>query len=108
MTLDDIPEMLGDWRTGNLTFEDVYFLCLDLFEDHEADIVLSQLPEELRQKVDSRLRADWDNDAPLEDCFIFNSGSGEHPASRTIVERARRWIAQHPKDPHGGHGGASM
>jgi hypothetical protein len=89
--------MLDELRAGNLFFEDVYFLCLDLLEAHEVDVVLSQLPNELREQIDSRLRTAWDNDAPLENCSIFNSGSGEHPATRIIVERARRWIAQHPK-----------
>jgi hypothetical protein len=96
MTLEDIPEMVEDWRRGELRLEDVYFLCLYLFEHHEARVVLSKLPRELQERVDARLRSDWDNDTPPEDCFIFNSGSGEHPATKTIVERARRWIAEHP------------
>lgn len=101
MTLDDVPDMIQEWRIGNLTFQDVYSLCLYLLEDHEADSVFSQLPGDLRGMIDSKLRADWDNDAPLEECIIFNSGSGEHPAAKVIVEKARRWIARHPKNPHG-------
>ena len=100
MTLDDMPEMLGEWRAGNLRLQDVYFLCLYLFEHHEAKIVLSRLPADLREEIEERLRADWDNDAPLEECVIFDSGSGEHPAAKIIVERVRQWIAQHPTGPH--------
>ena len=98
MTLDDIPEMLESWRAGDLRFQDVYFLCLDLLRAHEAEAILSMLPPELREEIGARLRTDWDNQAPIEDCSIFHSGSGEHPATKIIVERARRWIAQHPED----------
>jgi hypothetical protein len=97
MMLDDIPEMIEDWQTGNLRFSEVYSCCLYLLEHHEADAIFSQLPDELREQLDSKLRQDWDHDAPLEDCIVFSSGGGEHPATKIIVERARRWIAQHPK-----------
>ncbi len=98
MTLDDVPEMVENWQSGSLHFQDVYFLCLDLFERHEVDAVLPRLPPSLREEIDSRLRASWDNDTPPEECIIFHSGSGEHPATRTIVERVRRWIAQPVRD----------
>lgn len=101
MKLDDVPEMIESWRHGELLFEDVYFLCLDLFEHHEAEVVLSKLPSELREQVVSKLRDDWDNDTPPEVCIIFNSGSGEHPGTKAIVEAARRWIAQHPGGARG-------
>lgn len=102
MKLDDLPDMIEDWRLGELYFEDVYFLCLDLFEHHEAEVVLLKLPSELREQVDSKLRDDWDNDTPSEACIIFHSGSGEHPGTKAIVEAARRWIAQHSKGARGG------
>jgi hypothetical protein len=89
MTLDDVPEMVENWQSGSLRLQDVYFLCLDLFEYHEIDAVLPRLPSNLREEVDSRLRADWDNDTPAEECIIFHSGRGEHPATKTILERAR-------------------
>ena len=101
MVPDDISEMIEDWLIGDLSFKEVYSLCLALFEDHDVEDILLRLPKELREPIDSKLRADWDNDAPLEDCIIFNSGSGEHPATRAIVEKARQWLARHPKDPSG-------
>lgn len=98
MTLDDVPEMVEGWHSGTLRFQDVYFLCLDMFEHHEVETILPRLPSALREKIVSRLREDWDNDTPTEECIIFHSGSGEHPATKTIVERVRRWIEQPARD----------
>jgi hypothetical protein len=101
MHIGDVPEMVDDWLSGMLRSRDVYFICLSLFEEHEVEAVLSYLPESLRQEVVTSLRSDWDNDLSLEDCFIFSSASGEHPATKLIVQKVRRWIAQHPQGGQG-------
>ena len=36
MTLADVPEMLDDWRAGELFKDEVYDLCLGLLARHEV------------------------------------------------------------------------
>jgi hypothetical protein len=92
--LKDIPEMLRDWRTGELRTQDFYQLFLDLLEHNEVEEVFTLLPEELQSTFAASLRASFDNDCPADDIIWIDSGRGEHPAKRTIVERARRWFAR--------------
>lgn len=95
ITTADIPELVEDVRTGELREEDAYALCLELFVTADIDDVISQLPHALRQTFTERLRSDFDNDTPPDDYVWFDSGRGEHPAKRSIIERVRAWL----KDP---------
>ena len=92
--LKDIPEMVQDWRNGELRTQEIYDLFLDLLEHYEVEEVFILLPEELQAPLAASLRADFENDCPAEDILWIDSGRGEHPAKRTIVERARRWFSR--------------
>ncbi len=92
--LKDIPEMLSDWRAGELPIQNFYWLFLDLLEHHEVEETFNLLPEGLQAVFAASLRRSFDNDCPPGDIIWIDSGRGEHPAKRAIVSRARRWIAR--------------
>ena len=93
MTLSDVPEMLVDWRSGELFTDEVYELCLGLFARHEVGEVLSLLPSELQDDFASRLRTEFDNETPAEEYIWFSSGGGDHPSKVSIIDRIRAWLA---------------
>jgi hypothetical protein len=80
ITLTDAPEMIDDWRAGELRFEDLYARCLDLMELDSVDDVLAPF------------RRDFDNATPAADYRWFDSGRGDHPAKVIIIERVRAWL----------------
>jgi hypothetical protein len=97
ITLEDIPEMLAELDKGELSVQDVYALCLDLFADNEVDDVFAPFPLDLRNDFTSRLREVYDNDTPAENFLLFDSARGDHPDKLIIINRIRSWLARHPQ-----------
>ena len=93
LTPDDLPELLDDLHHDHIPLEDLYDICLYMFEEHEPEAVMSRLPPALRERLTDMLRSDWDNDAPLASCSIFSAGSDRHPGTDLIVSRTRAWLA---------------
>ena len=91
--LKEVPEMLEDWRTGELQSREFYELFLDLIEHNEVAEVLTLLPDELQVKFAASLRQSFDNDCPADDFIWIDSGRTDD-ANKRIIERARRWLAR--------------
>jgi hypothetical protein len=99
ISLEDIPEMVKDFDAGDLNFQEIYSLCLDLFEHNDVDEVFTLLPEKLRDDLASALRAVYDNDTPPDNFLLLDSARGDHPAKHVIIDRIRNWFARHPLEP---------
>ena len=99
ISLEDVPEMVENFRTGELDFRFVYSLCLGLFEHNDVEDVLALLPTDLRDPLVSELRTTYDNDTPPDDYLLLDSARGDHPAKHVIINRIRAWIARHPAGP---------
>jgi hypothetical protein len=95
MSIDDIPDLLDELKTGTFSLGDVVSLCLDLFERNDVDAVLTALPDEVRAYVIADITATFDNDIPVGDFMIFDSARGDHPAKALIIDRVRRWLKAH-------------
>ncbi len=98
ITLDEIPDAVEDWRTGQLPRRDLVAVLLDLLEHFEVDQVLERVPADVRSYFVETLRDDFDNDTRIDEILWIDSARGEHPAKRVIIERVRRWFAAHRVD----------
>jgi hypothetical protein len=96
ITMSDVPEMLRDWREGELPLQDCLQALLDLLVVHEVPEVLEILPEKIRVEFEASLRESFDGPLPSHEVIWIDSGAGEHPHKAAIVESARRWIALGP------------
>jgi hypothetical protein len=94
IALGDIPEMLAAWRSGELLFDEVYGLCLDLFAAHRVEEVFALLPPELRDQFGSSLVDEFDNNTPAERYVFLDSGTGDSPNKVRIINEARAYLAR--------------
>lgn len=95
MSIDDLSDLLEEVRAGTFSLGDVVSACLDLFERHDVDAVLTALPDDARAYVIADMIATFDNDIPADDFLIFDSARGDHPAKALIIDRVRRWLKDH-------------
>ena len=94
MTLTDVPEMLAAWRGGELSVDDVYYLCLNLFAENRVEDVLALLPVELREQFGASIGAEFDNDTPAENYLFFNSATGDNPNKVKIIREVRAYLSR--------------
>lgn len=99
ISLEDVPEMLESYKSGDLDFRDVYSLCLDLFEHHDVADVFTSFPADLHKQLASQLRAVYDNDIPPNNFLLLDSARGDHPAKHVIIDKIRAWLGHHPAEP---------
>lgn len=107
MTLSDVPEMIAAWRTGELSRDDVYALCLTLFAVNRVEDVLALLPAEVREPFGAALVAEFDNDRPAEDYMFFNSATGDDPDKVRIIEAVRAHFARNAERASDAAGGGA-
>ena len=91
MTLSDVPEMLDAWRAGELSLDDVYYQCLNLFAVNRVEDVLSQLPAELRGQFETALATEFDNEVPADRYLFLESGRGDNPNKVPIINEVRAY-----------------
>jgi hypothetical protein len=103
-SLEDIPAMLEELKTGSLTFQDVSSLCLDLFEHHDVEVVLAALPAKLRDDLTADMISFFDNDTPPEDFMLLSSARGDHPAKLIIINKVRHWLKARGESSQGPSG----
>ncbi len=107
MTSDDVPEMLAAWRAGELSVDDVYHLCLNLFAVNRVEDVLGQLPVELRGQFETSLATEFGNDVPAERYLLLDSVRGDNPNKVPIISEVRAYLARtSERRPRVGDGGA--
>lgn len=94
MTLSDVPEMLDAWRAGELSLDDVYYQCLNLFAVNRVEDVLSQLPAELRGQFETALATEFDNEVPADRYLFLESGRGDNPNKVPIINEVRAYLAR--------------
>jgi len=94
MKLEDVPEMVEDWRSGELRLRDVIWLLLNLTEHHEVDEVLAPLPDDLRDSFVADVREWLGNDAPMHELILFDSVRGIHPGKDVIATKLRQWLSK--------------
>lgn len=94
MTLSDIPEMLTAWRAGELSLDDVYHLCLNLFAAHRVEDVLALLPAEMRGQFEASLATEFDNEIPADRYLFLESGRGDNPNKVQIINEVRAYLAR--------------
>jgi hypothetical protein len=79
-------------HAGNVRRHEVFYYLQDLIEIHEVQTVVDALPETWRGEFAAWLRAEYDNEIPVDQMVWIDSGRGEHPGKDMIVGRIRRWI----------------
>ncbi|MBL8622264.1 MAG: hypothetical protein JNK64_13205 [Myxococcales bacterium] len=107
MSIADVPEMLAAWRGGELSVDDVYYLCLNLFAENRVEDVLALLPVELRERFGASMLAEFDNDTPAEDYLFLDSAMGDNPNKVPIISEVRAYLGRaSQRKVNGGDGGA--
>jgi len=94
LTLEEVPEMVADWRAGELLRDQVYELCLDMLAVHEVEDVLALLPAVLRDDFEAAMQAEFGGDTPAEEFIWFSSGAGDNPGKVRIIGSIRAWLAR--------------
>ena len=94
IALADIPELLADLESGELTLRETHEVLLDLLTTSEVVDVMTCLPDALQRSFGMMLRDDFDSDVPASSTFWIVSSVGEHPNKASIVEAARRWLRE--------------
>ncbi len=95
ISLDDLPELAADVRSGALLWRDAYLSLLMLLVDNDVDEVVMRLPAPLRAKFTSDLKDSFGNRVDANELIWIDNAVGEPEQKVRIVEKARRWLQKH-------------
>lgn len=95
MVLTDIPEMVEDLKSGELTFATADSCLVWMISDHEVQEIYDALPKELQLRFSEVLRQTFGTNGPPGNIILLNSATGDHPQKLKVVDRARSWLQAH-------------
>ena len=90
----DLPELVSDYKRGDVDWVIAYSVLLKLLGDHEASEIMAALSPELATRFDESLHEEFGDEELAKTGLWIDNASGEPPNRDQIVARARRWIGK--------------
>ena len=96
--ISDLPELVDDYKSGDVDWTMAYSVLLRLLGDHEVSDIMGRLSPDLVTRFDEALREEF-GDQELAKTGLWIDNAGGEPANREqIVDSIRRWMTGGTKD----------
>jgi hypothetical protein len=92
----DLPELVDDYKRGDVDWEIAYPVLLRLLGEHEVSEVMDRLSPDLSARFDEALRKEFGNEELARSGLWIDNAGGEPPNRNEIVACVRRWIEKQP------------